>query len=518
MKDLFGSKFIIFIIFLVLTVFVYCFSLRYIDVKVNDKFIKMLTYVKNSKNNNDVVLVVIDDKSVSKIPWPWTKNLYSNIFDFLENDAGAKVIVFDNLILFPDTYNLDSDIEFYNRLKNQKKLINSYVLLNSPLSGEILPKEYKSIFDLKNNIKIIDERVYKKTPAYKAVIKLPKEYLENTNNLAASILPEDDDGIVRSAIPVVKLEDKFYPSLALKAYSAAVNQNEFVLTDNYLCSNDDCKTLKIPLTYRKITDYMGNSIYSYQTFYDWYKPIKKYYSHKTYSAYDVLKSYENIKNGEEPVIDLNAFKDKIVIVGLNADNNIWEQWSETPVSAKTADIDVLATTIDNMLNNSFRTLINKDFTIVITFVFCMFVIRGFRRFSYNLLFAGILSLIYLLYYVYEYINGIYISSITPVITIFFVAVFKHIYSIVTVDKTTEMIKNAMGKYLSKDVYVEVEPIFDSCEYYFIMNLTDIAKFYAIKKENSVSIVIQFDFENKKRQIQIIPKEEFINFYKLKENN
>ncbi len=454
MKDLSGPKFIIFVIFLILTIFIYCFSLKYIDTKINDKFIRMLTYIKNSKNNNDVVLVVIDNKSVNKIPWPWTKNLYSDIFDFLHK-ADAEVIIFDNPALFPDTYNLNSDKEFYSRLKNQKKLVNSYVLLNSPLAGEVLPKEYKTLFDLKNNIKIIDKRTDKKTSAYKAVIKLPKEYLENVNNLAVSVLPEDEDKIVRCAVPAVKLNDKFYPSLALKAYSMAVNQNEFVLTDNYLCSNDGCKTLKIPLTYRKNTDYIGNSIYSYQTFYNWYKPIEKYYSHKTYSACDILASYENIKNGQKPLIDFNEFKNKIVIVGLNADNNIWEQWSETPVSDKTADIDVLATAIDNMLDNSFRTVINKDFTIVITLVFCLFVVRGFKRFSLNLVFSAVLSLVYIIYYIYEYINGIYIPPVTPVITIFSASVLKHIYSVATVDKTAEMIKNAMGKYLSKDVMKKV---------------------------------------------------------------
>ncbi len=455
MKKLFNSKFIIFIIFFVLTILIYCFSLKYIDTKVNDKFVKALSYIRNSKNTNDVVMVVIDNKSVNKIPWPWTKNLYSDIFDFLQNEAGAKVIVFDNLILFSDTYNIEADREFYERLKNQTKLINSYVLLNSALAGEILPNAYLNLFDLKSNVKIVDSRSNKKTTAYKAVIKLPKDYLLNVNNLAAAVLPEDDDKIVRAAIPVVQMNDKFYPSLALSAYAMATNQDTFVLYDNALCSADDCKTLKIPLNYRKTTDYIGNSIYAYQTFYDWYKPVKKYYSHKVYSAYDILSSYENIKNGEKPIIPLEEFKDKIVVVGLNADSSVWEQWSETPVADKTADIDVLAVTIDNMLHNSFRALINKDFTPLITLIFCLFAVRGFRRFGTNLIFASVLSFIYLSYYVYEYSAGIYIPAATPVITIYAAAVFKHIYGLVTVDKTTEMIKNAMGKYLSKDVMKKV---------------------------------------------------------------
>lgn len=455
MRKIPATKFIITLIFIVLTVFIYFFSLKYVDTKLNDKFIKALTFIKNEKSSDNVVLVVIDNKSVSKIKWPWTKDLYSDIFDFLQDKAKAKVIVFDNLIIFPDTYNIEKDKEFYSRLKNRPTLINNYVLLKSALSGEILPDEYLDIFDSKNKIKIEDRRLNKKTTGYKAVIKIPKEYLFSVTNLAAAILPEAPDKIVRTSVPIVQFNDKFYPSMALSAYAIATGNYDLVLTDNYLCSNDECKTLKIPLSYEKTTDYIGNSIYAYQTYYDWKKPSSKYYSHKVYSAYDILKSNEAINNGQNPKINPKELENKIVVVGLNADNRIWEQWSETPVSKKTADIDVLATSIDNMLDNSFRTIVNKDFTPIITFMFCIFVIFGFAKFSENLIFAGVLALLYLSYYVYEYGKGIYISSVTPVITIFAAAIFKHVYSVITFDKTTELIKRAMGKYLSKDVMKKV---------------------------------------------------------------
>ena len=129
--------------------------------------------------------------------------------------------------------------------------------------------------------------------------------------------------------------------------------------------------------------------------------------------------------------------------------------SETQILKKQADIDIHATMIDNMLENTFRTKNNNDYTIFITFIFCLFIVRGFRTFKNNILFTSLLSSIYLAYFVYEYFMYIYVPPITPIVTMYAVAFLKNIYSIITTDKTTEMLKHAMGKYVSKDVMKKV---------------------------------------------------------------
>ena len=42
------------------------------------------------------------------------------------------------------------------------------------------------------------------------------------------------------------------------------------------------------------------------------------YSHKTFSAIDVIESYEALKQGKEPIISPHEFDNKIVFVGANA--------------------------------------------------------------------------------------------------------------------------------------------------------------------------------------------------------
>lgn len=455
MNKFFTPKVIITFIFFIVTVCVYLLSSNFFDNRVNDAFTNVLTTIQNKKASDNVVLVVIDDKSLSKVSWPWRRDLFTDIFDYLEFEAGAKSIVLQNLVVFPDTYNPESDKVFFDSLKKQNKLINSYILLNSNVAGDVLPLEYVPIFDTKSNVKIIDKRKNISASSYKAIIKLPKDFLTNAKYFASSVIPEDKDEVVRNYLPIVNFNGKFYPSLALSAYSMYTDIDTFVLYDNYLCSEDDCATLKIPLSYKKRKDYIGNNVFGFLAYYSWYKPVSDFYSHKTYSAFDVLMSYYALKDGKTPKISPVEFKDKIVVIGLNADKNVWEQLSETPVLKRQADIDVHATMIDNMLSNTFRMHNANDYTLLITFIFCFFIARGFRNFKSNILFTTLLSFIYFSYYLYEYFINIYVPPITPIITMYTAACLKNIYTIITTDKTSEMIKHAMGKYVSKDVMKKV---------------------------------------------------------------
>ena len=455
MNKNFTSKFLIILIFFIISVGVYILSSTFLDNKINDTFTKILVNVQNKQSSNDIVLIVIDNKSLKRIPWPWSKDLFSDMFYFLEKNAGAKAIIFQNLVVFPDTYRPNADNIFFKSLKGQNSLINSYILLNSNVAGDVLPQEYLSIFQNKSNVKIIDKTTKKIIPSYKAVIHLPKDFLLNTKFLASSIITEDKDEIVRNYMPVVYFNGNYLPSIALSAYAMYMGIDKFILYDDYLCTDDNCHTLKMPIYYTKKKDYIGNNIYGFFSHINWYKPKSLYYSYKKFSADDILISYYNLKNGKNSKIPLTEFKNKIVVIGLNADKNVWDQLSETQILKKQADIDVHATMINNMLDNSFKSINKNDYTLLITLIFSFFIVRGFRNFRNNLLFTTLLSGIYLFYYLYEYYLNLYVPPITPIITMYTVAILKNAYSIVTTDKTTEILKHAMGKYVSKDVMKKV---------------------------------------------------------------
>ncbi len=455
MNKVFNTKYLI-ILFLCISIFiVYIISSKYIDAKFNDIVIKTSKYLLNKQAGDEVVLVAVDNKSLEKISWPWTKDLYSNIFNYLEHDSGAKAIINHDLISSQDSYNPDKDRIFFNNLTKEKKLINSYIFLNSLKSGDILPSSYINMFDSKNKIIIEDRRKNKYNKSYKGVMSIPKDVIENANNLAFSMLIEDSDTINRSYMPAAEFNGKLYPSIALSAYSLYTGIKSFTLYDNYLCSNDNCKILKIPVKHLKKHDYLTNDVWGIYTLINWYKPKGEFYTHKVYSAIDVLDSYYALREGKTPILNPELFKNKIVIVGLNADGYVWERLSQTPVLTKQADIDIHACMISNMLKNNFVTTDNSKAVLIITIIFSLFIIRGYRKLKYNLILALVLSVVYLVYYLYEYFVNVYIPPISPIVVLFSCAISKKIYEVLTSDKKIEMMKKAMGKYISKDVMQKV---------------------------------------------------------------
>ena len=455
MTKLFTTKNVIALIFILVIAFIYFFSFNFIDNKAGDFFTKIHANLFNKSSSDKVVLVLVDEKSLNKIPWPWKRNLFSDIFDYLEFVSGAKVIAFQNLVVYPDTYYPEGDAYFFSNLKKHNNLINSFVLSVSSVAGDVLPQEYLGLFLKKTNVKIIDKRTKKSDVSYKSVIKLPKELLLNSKFFASTYIQEDKDEIVRNYVPFVNLNGIFLPSIALSIYSMYTGIDSFILSDDKLCSLDNCKTLNMPIVEKPSKDYIGNITNTFLAYIKWYKPQKVFYSHKAFSAIDVLDSYNDWKNGRNPKILPSVFKDKIVIVGLNSDDSVWEFLSETPVLKKQSDADVHAVVVDNMLQNQFMSVKNKDISLVLTVVFSLFIIFGFKNFKNSLLTAIILSLIYILYFIYEFYSHVYVAFLSPIITVFSCVFLKRLYSIITTDKTTEMIKRAMGKYISKDVMKNV---------------------------------------------------------------
>ncbi len=450
-----SSKIILIVIFALLLSFVYCFSYFKLDNRINDVFTNILISFSDKKPSDDVVLISVDNKSTAQIPLPWQRNLYSDIINFLENYAGAKVIVLQNTLRFSDSYDNNLNKAFFSILPNYKNFIASYYFTNSALADGVLTSDNFDTFNLKNTFNISDKRYKKYKSSYMGIVNIPKDYLYNVNNFAASLLHEDNDGVVRNYLPVIDFNNKLYPSIALSAFSMYSGINDFVLYDNFLCSADNCTSFKMPLFHHSAYDYLDNPISGLYYKINWYKPNSDFYSHKSFSAVDVLNSYYDIQKGITPKINPNAFKDKIVLIGFNINTDLWTYVSETPVLKRQSDIDIHAAVISNMINKSFKSVPSFNSSLFVTLIFSLFIIFGFKNYKYNLIFTSLLCLLYFSYYIIEYILNTYVSPIAPILTMYCAALLKILYSQIFTDKTSDMIKRAMGKYISKDVMKKV---------------------------------------------------------------
>ena len=141
MKKINQTKIILAAFFLLLSGIIFVLSNVFVEPNINDFFVQKLVSHK-AYGSNDIVLVVIDDNSLEQIRWPWKRDLYSEMFDFLENKANVKMILFDGIIGSPDPYSKDADKKLYNYLKKSKKLIMGFDMCKSKNNCISLPEKY----------------------------------------------------------------------------------------------------------------------------------------------------------------------------------------------------------------------------------------------------------------------------------------------------------------------------------------------------------------------------------------
>ena len=84
----------------------------------NKSYNFMVKYTSNDNiASDDVILVVIDDKSLTELGrWPWKRDRTIQIFDYLEYYTDAKVIAYDAVVMAPDFENPESDRYFFNNV------------------------------------------------------------------------------------------------------------------------------------------------------------------------------------------------------------------------------------------------------------------------------------------------------------------------------------------------------------------------------------------------------------------
>ena len=91
---------IMFIAFVILILISYVMISEFLEPRVYN--IMTSAFSARSKGSDGIVIVVIDDKSIAKYRWPWSRDKYAKIFNYLGNYADTKVIGFDSVLTSND--------------------------------------------------------------------------------------------------------------------------------------------------------------------------------------------------------------------------------------------------------------------------------------------------------------------------------------------------------------------------------------------------------------------------------
>jgi len=407
------------------------------------------TFSAKQNDSKEIVIITIDDKSIEQIRWPWKRELYGKIFRYLNDYTTCKVIGFDAKISTPDKDNPLSDKRFYSSIKDIDNLVVGFAALTTPYASKTDGENYDKKFKNKFSINIKDKRNIQPKSPFQSLSKYPTEYFNSVKKVGSINTTTTTDGYVKTTDQLINYKGTLYPSLALRMYSYLNENEDFTVKNKQL--TDEKSKLKIPTF--STTKAVHNLIH-------FYKPLpNSEYSHKTFSAIDIIKSYDNLKAGKLPIISPQLFEDKIVFVGANAKAITigLEDTKPTPMSDTHPGVDIQATNLDNILNNEFITPIGgfQNLLIYILLLGATFlIIRYFSLFSS----FGIITLMtvsYISFCALCFWFNIAVSVITPITLQVITMALAYSYRFFLEGQNKEKIKHAMGKYISQDVMQDV---------------------------------------------------------------
>ena len=403
--------------------------------------------------SKDIVLVIIDDKSLIQIGrWPWKRMKYAEIFDFLKEHTNAKVWAFDAIIVAPDYENSKDDEDYYRAVKKYSKLVSGIIFDKKEFNTLEQANFYDSELTLKKGIVVKDLRTgsAKRTSEFKSYTQSPENYIKNSQHLASLTTFLDGDGYVRKAPILIDYKGDLMPSLPISLYSKYTGITEFTLDNHFLQGQNEKYKLKMPVHHK------DGMVYAYINYYSISKDTK-YYSHDVISASDLILSIQAIKQGKKPLVDPEIFKEKIVIVGANANAQGMDDVRRTPISDIFAGPDIHGTLVNNMLDNKFMLNASWQYNLLLMFSLFLFVFIVVAVFPVATALGLSASAMFLFYLgaIFLYSKGVAINFIAPELFMIIAIAIGYSYRYLNEGFKKAQIERAMGKYISKDVMQNV---------------------------------------------------------------
>lgn len=392
-------------------------------------------------NNNDVIIVDIDEKSLKELgQWPWSRNKMAKI---LENLSNANVSIIGMDIVFPEEdnssphkifkqFNIDIknppnyDLELSNTIKNTPTILGYQFELEENIehTNHEVPN-IPAIF-IEKNKNLAKQYLIK---AYGTIINTP--LLQNSSYSSGFFnnLP-DKSGIIRSVPLLISYDDIIYPSLSLEILRILTNTKKVYINYNENgVKNITLNNITIP------TDRHGRLIVNFRG---------KEGNFKYYSAIDI---YNNNFLKKE-------IEDKIVLIGTSAAGLL--DLRATPFDFVFPGVEVHANVIDNIIQEDFLKkpswLDMVNILIIFTLSFILVFAITYTPFWLNpiiMLSSLGLTLVLIYHMLFEY--GWILNIFFPILTIALASIITILFDYIFVIKKEEAIKKKFASKVSKEV-------------------------------------------------------------------
>ncbi len=273
-----------------------------------------------SRASSDIVIVLIDQYSLDVyekqqgLPWPWPRQLYSAVVDFLRT-GGAKAVFFDLVFSESSRWGVEDDEDFARAMERAGMVFLPLSLSRQEFLEEV-PAEALRIFALP--LETVPQVNF---PSAESV-SLPVDVLLLAARGAGNVsFVPDGDGVFRRLPMAVSYRDLLIPS-------APFVLARFILGTESLAA--------VPL------DRQGRMIIRY------YGPAGTY---KTYSIAAIINSWAQLEEGGNPQIPPSEFAGKTVFIAGSAAGILDSRPS--PLSALSSGVEIHAAVLDNVIHRDF---------------------------------------------------------------------------------------------------------------------------------------------------------------------
>jgi adenylate cyclase len=276
--------------------------------------------------SKDIVLVEINDTSITDFApvvgrWPWPRLVQSELIDFLKRGP-AKVIAYDVLLTEPSQGSFKLGDSTWTAEESDKAMVDSVhdagnvIMLADAVNPGVTGKSSSKVTSWHG-------APYRLGPTIeeRPMVLPPFQALTDAAlGLGHNFLALDPDGPARRMAPFIRKGDRYLPSLGVAAALTAmgVRPEEVVLDGPSIRVRDR----RIPLVSVHVPEGPGGLAHDQLTMLINYRaPAALENGQRPYKAYEarfLLKSEDQLLNGEKPDLDPSVFKDKIVFVGLTA--------------------------------------------------------------------------------------------------------------------------------------------------------------------------------------------------------
>ena len=367
--------------------------------------------------------------------WPWPRLVHATVIDYLAA-AGAKVIAYDVLFVERDIRRFmvgdsewsgdESDAALVESTRKAGNVVHvaeaASVELADP-SRALQENLDAAALNVRLDSATCMERRPHVTPPFPALAAASR-------GIGHTLLTLDSDGVVRRIAPIVQIGERTIPSVSMATVMAT------------------------GVTPTMAVERAADGQCSAQI--AWRGPAENANGHPTftsYSFYDLFYSQQQIMEGQKPGIDPTLFKDRIVVVGVNAEG-LHEVFKTPFPSGEINGPEVHADVIDALLANRSITRASGWVTMVLVAAAAGGV--GIAGLYLNAWLTGavaaVLAAVLAVMSLMLFARGTWIPVAVPAMAIVFAFVGDLAWKYFVEGRDKRLIKKLFSRYVSKDVF------------------------------------------------------------------